>query len=150
MENTNTIQFGLASAGASMPAAGPSRDFPHFSPAMGRAAMLASIDNALADARDDAEAKRCIGREEWGGRQTRIRRNPCNSGERWPMTPYRPAMQRHATSRPMISAGARRSASADMMAASDQFRPVAMTKALERVMALRVITHNLTLLVTAT
>jgi len=63
VENTNTIQFRLASAGASMPAVEPSRDFPHFSPAMGRAATLASIDNAFADARDDAEAKRCIGRE---------------------------------------------------------------------------------------
>lgn len=78
-----------------MPGVGPSQDSPDFSPAMRQAAALAGIDTALADAGYDAEHNHRLCREELGVRQTVIRLNPRNTGQRWPKTPYRRAMCGH-------------------------------------------------------
>ena len=136
-------------AGA-VPGVGPSQDSPDFAPAVRQAAELVAFDTALADAGYDAEHDHRLCREELGMRQTAIALNPRNGGDRRPKGPYRRALHEsfpaglyhqrwHAES--AFSQHKRRLGSA---------LTARGTAAQQGELVLRVLTHNLALLATAT
>jgi hypothetical protein len=126
---------------------GPSQDSPQFPQAMLQAAFCARWHRLLADAAYDGEHNHRLCREALGIRSTIIALNRRNTGRRWPKSPYRREMKSRSVKEMMgrrwhiesaISQHKRRLGSALR----------ARTKpSQERECRLRVLTHNLMLLV---
>jgi transposase len=113
---------------------------------MRQAAALAGIDTALADAGYDAEHNHRLCREGLGVRQTVIRLNPRNTGQRWPKTPYRRAMRGHFD---RILYNQRWHAESGFSQHKRRLGSALTTRhgeAQDREIVLRVLTHNLMLL----
>jgi hypothetical protein len=126
---------------------GPSQDSPQFPEAMVQAAGCAHWHRRLADAAYDGEHNHRLCREKLRIRYTVIALNRRNTGRRWPKTPYRKEMKTRSVKEMMgrrwhiesaISQHKRRLGSA--LRARDE-------PAQERECCLRVLTHNLMLLV---
>ena len=129
-----------------VPGVGPAHDTPDFAPAVRQAAALLAFAAVTADAGYDAEHCHALCRDALGIPATAIALNRRTHGRRWPATPYRRAMRRafpralyrHRRRAESAFSQHKRRLGAALAARS--------TPAQMRELALRVLTHNLSLL----
>jgi Transposase DDE domain len=132
-----------------VPGVGPSQDSPDFIPAMRQAAALIAFDTALADAGYHAEHNHRLCRDELGLCQAVIALNPRNAGDRSPSGVYRRALWENFPASLYHQRGHAESAFSQHKRRLGSALTARAEAAQQRELALRVITHNLTLLPSA-
>jgi hypothetical protein len=129
-----------------MPGRGPSQDSPDFGPALRQASANLHLDCLLADTGYDGEHNHRLAREELGIRLTAIKLNPRNAGGQEPKGRYRAQLHRRFPKRryhrrahaECVFSRLKRHLGSALTARNDESQA--------REMLLRVLTHNLMLL----
>jgi hypothetical protein len=125
---------------------GPSQDSPDFAPAVRQAAENLRLDCLLADAGYDGEHNHRLAREELGIRLTAIKLNPRRNGDKEPTGKYRAQLHRRFPTRryrrrahaECVFSRLKRHLGSALTARNDESQ--------SREMRLRVLTHNLMIL----